>query len=72
MSTEISQAEKDFLHGQHVESARAWLEECMDRKSLSESSREHLRDVFRGTTHVAGMRQACNVELKLALKERAQ
>lgn len=68
---DISQTEKDFIHGQHVESTRAWLEECMDRKGLSESSREHLRDVFRGKTDIAGMRQACNVELKLALKERA-
>ena len=62
--TDISQTEKDFIHGQSVESARAWLEECMERKRLSESSREHLRDVFRGTTHIAGMKQACNVELR--------
>ena len=60
----LSQAEKDFIHGEHVGRARAYLETLMDDAKLPEVSRERLRDAFRGTD-IGGMKQAVNTEKRL-------
>ncbi len=62
MNNEISQSEKDFIHGQSVEAARAFLEWRMELAELPEPNREKLRDAFQGTTNTSGMRAAVNVE----------
>ncbi len=62
---EITQAGKEYIHNHNVQSAGAHLETLMSEKNLPEASREHLRDVFRGASFIAGMKQACNVQKRL-------
>lgn len=64
---QMTQTEKDFIHGESVEQARSHLETLMDKAVLPEVSRERLRDAFRGTTNIAGMRQAVNVERRMGV-----
>ena len=64
----LSQAEKDYIHGQHVQEVRAHLETLMDAATLPEVSRERLRDAFRGTDK-GGMKQAVNAEKRMVVSQ---
>ena len=64
---DISQEEKDIIHRQHVAEAQAHLETLMGKAGLPEASREHLRDVFRGVSFTAGMKTACNVQMRMGV-----